>query len=203
MTQNRRKFLQTIGVSSLAVSSLAKPAFSAPVLPPNINHIGPIEGFTPQIGTLVTMLDWISNSVLAYHSELNVEQLDFIFDEDANSIGSLMMHLAATEVIYQDITFHALDDFSPENAKKWSTAMNLGEKARQEIKGNTLSFYKDAYAKVRVETKKQLKKREDDWLLGGETKDWNWNNYCKWFHVVEHYANHRGQMTWIMKRLPA
>lgn len=202
MTQNRRKFLQTIGIGSLASSGIVIPSLASLNSPPNINHIGPLEGFTPQIGTLISMLDWISNSVISYHSSLSTEQLDFIFDEDANSIGSLMLHLAATEVIYQDLTFHGLDDFSPENAKKWGTAMNLGEKARKEIKGNPLSFYKNAYAEVRAETKKQLKKREDDWLLGGETKDWNWNNYCKWFHVVEHYANHRGQMTWIMKRLP-
>ena len=47
-----------------------------------------------------------------------------------------------------------------------------------------------------------MKQRDDAWLLAGETKDWDWNNYCKWFHVTEHYANHRGQMTWYAKRLP-
>jgi hypothetical protein len=28
------------------------------------------------------------------------------------------------------------------------------------------------------------------------------NNFCKWFHVCEHEANHRGQMIEIRKRLP-
>jgi len=51
---------------------------------------------------------WLSNSVISYNSKLSTEQLDFVFDEESNSIGSLMLHLAAVEVIYQDITFHDL-----------------------------------------------------------------------------------------------
>lgn len=202
MKYNRRNFIGALGATSL-VSTLSPFDASATLLSEdNINHVGPMKGYTPQVGSLVSMLDWISNSVIQYHNRLSIEQLDYLFDDDANSIGALMMHLAATEVIYQDITFHGLDDFSSENKKKWGTAMGLGKQARKEINGNPVSFYEDIYTEVRNETKKQLKTRDDKWLLGGETEDWNWNNYCKWFHVVEHYANHRGQMTWIMKRLP-
>lgn len=168
----------------------------------NINHIGPMTGFTPQIGTLISMLDWVSNTVIGYHKKLSIEQLDHLYDKDANSIGALMLHLAATEVIYQDITFRNLNDFSAENKIKWNVAMELGENARKQIKGNPLSYYKEAIDEVRAATKAEMGKRNDDWLLSGETKDWDWNNYCKWFHVTEHYANHRGQMTWIAKRIP-
>ena len=68
----------------------------------NINHIGPQAGYTPQIGTLVSMLDWVSDSVTKYNAKLSTDQLDYLHDKDSNTIGSLMMHLAATEVIYQD-----------------------------------------------------------------------------------------------------
>jgi len=128
--------------------------------------------------------------------------LDYIHDEDSNSIGSLLMHLAATEVIYQDITFSNLEDFTKENKEKWNVAMNLEEDARKQIKGNPLNYYKEAMEEVRAKTKAELKNRDDKWLLSGETKDWDWNNYCKWFHVAEHFANHRGQMTWYAKRMP-
>ncbi|MBK8820464.1 MAG: DUF664 domain-containing protein [Saprospiraceae bacterium] len=161
------------------------------------------KGYTPHIGTLVSMLDWIRDTVFRYHPNLSVAQLDHLHDKDSNTIGALIMHLAATEVIYQDITFENLDDFSPANKEKWSVAMDLGEKARNEIKGNPLSFYRDMYEEVRTKTNAGLDKRDDNWLLSGETKDWDWNNYCKWFHVVEHYANHRGQITWQAKRLPS
>lgn len=202
MKYNRRNFIGALGATSLVGTLSPYTSIGAQPSEDNINHIGPMKGYTPQIGSLVSMLDWISNSVIQYHSNLSIEQLDYLYDDESNSIGALMMHLAATEVIYQDLTFHGLEDFSSENKKKWGTAMGLGKQARKEINGNPVSFYQDLYTEVRNETKKQLKSRDDKWLLSGETEDWNWNNYCKWFHVVEHYANHRGQMTWIMKRLP-
>ncbi len=191
-----------MGLSGTALflpkNGMAKPQH----LDDNINHIGPKQGFTPHIGTLVSMLDWLSNSVIQYNRDMSVEQLDFIYDEESNSIGSLMMHLAAVEVVYQDLTFFGLEDFSTENKQKWGVAMELGETARKEIKGNPLSYYEEAFREVRENTKKGMQTRDDKWLLSGETKEWNWNNYCKWFHVAEHYANHRGQMTWYAKRLP-
>lgn len=201
---DRRKFTQNLGIGlgtfMLPLAGISQPAT---ILDENnLNHIGPRSGFTPQIGTLISMLDWLSNSVIQYNRKLSVEQLDFLFDKESNTIGSLMMHLAATEVIYQDLTFHNLEDFTSENKKKWNIAMELGDDARKEIKGNPLSYYKDMFDEVRATTKAEMKKRDDKWLLSGETKDWDWNNYCKWFHVAEHYANHRGQMTWYAKRLP-
>ena len=202
---NRRQFIGNLAISGLSVGAVALPqaGFAMPVADPgNINHIGPQAGYTPQIGTLVSMLDWVSTSVIAYNSKLTTEQLDYLHDAESNTIGSLMMHLIATEVIYQDITFHGLEDFSPANKGKWEIAMKLDDNARQQIKGNPLSYYKDAIAEVRAVTKDEMKKRDDAWLLAGETKEWNWNNYCKWFHVTEHYANHRGQMTWYAKRIP-
>lgn len=202
---DRRAFIGNLALCSLGtgVITLPQQGLAAPIRDDgNINHIGPKAGFTPQIGTLISMLDWVSDSVIKYNAKLTVEQLDYLHDKDSNTIGSLMMHLAATEVVYQDLTFHDLQDFSAANKAKWEVAMKLEENARQQIKGNPLSYYKEAIDEVRATTKAEMKKRDDAWLLAGETKDWDWNNYCKWFHVTEHYANHRGQMTWYAKRAP-
>jgi uncharacterized damage-inducible protein DinB len=203
---DRRSFIRNIGLSSLGASTLILPRYgNANNLfkdDSNINHIGPKEGFSPQIGTLISMLDWLSNSVINVTNKLTVEQLDYLHDENSNSIGSLLLHIAAVEVIYQDMTFHDLQDFSSENKLKWNVAMELGNDAHTKIKGNNIQYYFEAMNEVRNQTKLEMKKRDDVWLLGGETKDWNWNNYCKWFHVTEHFANHRGQMTWYKKRLP-
>jgi hypothetical protein len=203
---DRRNFIKNIGLTALGTSTLILPRYgNANNLYTdslNINHVGPQEGFTPQIGTLVSMLDWLSSSVVRATKKLTVEQLDYHHDKDSNSIGSLMLHIAATEVVYQDMTFHDLKDFSPENKAKWNVAMDLGADAQAKIKGNNLEYYIEAMNEVRNQTKLEMKKRDDAWLLGGETKDWDWNNYCKWFHVAEHFANHRGQMTWYKKRLP-
>jgi uncharacterized damage-inducible protein DinB len=202
---NRRSFVGNLSMIGMGSSAMFLPqtSFAKPqTLEDNINHIGPKEGYSPHIGTLVSMLDWLSNSVISYNSKLSTEQLDFVFDEESNSIGSLMLHLAAVEVIYQDITFHDLEDFTDVNKEKWGVAMDLGQEAQEQIKGNSLTYYEDAFMEVRETTKKEMKLRDDKWFLSGETKDWDWNNYCKWFHVAEHYANHRGQMTWYAKRLP-
>lgn len=203
---SRRDFINVFGISTLTAGALVLPqqGNAVPVLfkDDNINHIGPLEGYAPQIGTLISMLDWISNSVISVTKKLSVQQLDYMHDKDSNSIGSLMMHVAATEVIYQDITFDNLEDFSKGNKAKWKVAMDLGESARLQIKGNNLAYYTDAMHEVRAKTKTEMKNRNDEWLLSGETKEWNWNNYCKWFHVTEHFANHRGQITWYSKRLP-
>lgn len=204
-TYNRRKFVSSMAAYGIGAGALVLPhagLANSAMVDRNINHIGPKEGFTPHIGTLLSMLDWVSDSVIKYNSKLTVEQLDYLHDKESNTIGSLMMHLAATEVVYQDLTFHDLKDFSDANKTKWNVAMKLEENAREQIKGNPLSYYKDAIDEVRATTKAEMKKRDDTWLLSGETKDWDWNNYCKWFHVTEHYANHRGQMTWYAKRMP-
>lgn len=203
---DRRKFISNLSITTLGVGGLILPRYSNAnnfgLIDKNINHIGPIDGYSPQIGTLISMLDWLSDTVIRYNNKLTIDQLDYIHDAESNTIGSLMNHVAAVEVIYQDITFKNLDDFAPENKIKWNVAMELGKDAKEKIKGNPLSYYKDMIEEVRNTTKLEMKKRDDDWLLSGETKDWNWNNYCKWFHVAEHFANHRGQMTWYAKRLP-
>ena len=204
-TTDRRKFIGMIGLSAAAGTLLIPgkiTARPAALIDESINHIGPRSGYTPQIGTLISMLDWISDSVVRVTKGMTVAQLDYLHDKDSNTIGSLIMHLAATEVIYQDITFRNLNDFSKENKEKWGVAMELGDEARQKIKGNQLDYYVKAMNAVREETKAEMKKRNDEWLLSGATKEWDWNNYCKWFHVTEHFANHRGQITWYSKRIP-
>ena len=203
---SRRKFISVAGISTVAASNLILPGLgnahsSETVVDDNINHIGPKKGFTPQIGTLISMLDWLSDSVIRVTKNLTVEQLDYLHDDDSNSIGSLMMHVAATEVVYQDMTFFNLEGFSKKNKDKWNVAMELGKDAQTIIKGNKIDYYVEAMNEARATTKLEMKKRDDKWLLSGQTKDWDWNNYCKWFHVAEHFANHRGQMTWYRKRL--
>ena len=104
---DRRKFMGMVGVSTLTASlflpgqSCAQPAKSSDN---NINHIGPMAGYAPQIGTLISMLDWISDSVIRATKNFTVDELDRLHDKDSNSIGALMLHVAATEVVYQEIT---------------------------------------------------------------------------------------------------
>jgi uncharacterized damage-inducible protein DinB len=171
----------------------------------DISIIHPVEGYFPQIGILVSMLNWIRASVIHATKDLTQSELDFQMDARSNSIGALLLHLAATDVVYQDMTFHGVKGFSEANKKKWGVAMELGEEARKQIKGNNLDYYLTTLQEVREKTLSEFKKRDDKWFSEVDPSFFGkkpTHTFCKWFHVCEHEANHRGQIALIRKRLP-
>jgi len=185
--------------------SIAKPA---PVEVTGPNILGPRPGFSPQVGSFVSMLTWMreQNGVLNATKGLSQADLDVLFDQNANSIGALMLHLAATETYYGLNTFDGMkwDSWSDEIKKKWDTAMNLGDEGRKSIKGHDRDYYVNILHEVREKTLAEFRKRDDAWFLA-VLKDPDWgpaNNLCKWFHVCEHEAHHTGQIALLRKRLP-
>ena len=70
--------------------------------------VGPKKGFTPEIGTLTSMMLFTRTQVLTSAKGLSTEQLDFLLDSKANRIGALLMHLAAVETYYQLHTFEGI-----------------------------------------------------------------------------------------------
>lgn len=170
------------------------------------NIIGPREGFSPQVGTLLSMMTWMRGVILRPVKGMTIEQLDYVHDKNSNSIGAMLFHLAATERFYQIHTFEGIPwgDWSEKDLERFDVAMRLGEEARKTIKGNNLDFYLNILAEVRENTIKGFKTRNDNWLLSVD-ENWGWgptNNYCKWFHVCEHESNHNGQIKYIKSRLP-
>ena len=161
-----------------------------------------IPGFTPQIGRLVVMMNYARQTTLEAVAGLTVSQLDHFQDPDSNSIGALLAHIAAVDAAYQVHTFEGRD-FTEEERRRWSAALDLGERARREIRGHPLEHYRTLLETVRARTLGELSRRTDDWLY--EQSSWGGtpaNNYFKWFHVMEDEINHRGQIRWLRKRLP-
>ena len=202
---SRRHFLMTATAFTAGVSGLLlpQPALSEDT---DVNLIGPKKGYSPQIGTLVSMMTWMRNVVLSSVKGMSQKDLDYLFDANSNTIGSLLMHLAATDRIYQINTFEAnsLKELPASYKEKWGVAMELGEPARKMIKGHDLDYYLSLLSETREQTLSEFRKRDDDWLLAVD-KAWGWgptNNYCKWFHVCEHESNHNGQIKFLKKRLP-
>jgi len=208
---DRRNFIKkssllAFGSSSLLGFSNSSSTFNS-FTQDGINIVGPKEGYSPQIGTLVSMLNWMRMVILNPVKGMSVQDLDYVIDDKANSIGAMLWHLAATERFYQIHTFEGKKwgDWSKEDDEMWSTAMGLGDNARKEIKGNELEFYLEKLESVRAHTLEELAKRDDDWLMAVD-EEWPWgptNNYCKWFHVCEHESNHNGQFKFIKSRLPS
>ena len=162
--------------------------------------IGDIPGFTPQIARLVSMMNYVRHTTISAVEGLTVNELDYLNGSNSNSIGSLLLHIAAAEAGYQAATFDKRE-LNDEEKHEWGTALALGEKARQEIKGHALDYYLNKLEQVRTKTLSELASRDDQWLdeqtsFGNDNKV---NNYFKWFHVFTHEVNHRGQIR-LLKR---
>lgn len=160
--------------------------------------IEPVEGYSPQIGVLVSMLEDMKFRVERTVKSMDTESIDYIFDEQANSVGSLIMHLAATEVLYQALTFDKRE-LSQEEHAKWDAAQNLGEEARETFRGKDVQHYLEEFDKVRQRTLELFKTKDDAWLA--EMND-NMNNHWAWYHVMEHQSSHLGQILLMKKRIP-
>ena len=72
------------------------------------SFFGPRSGYSTQIGFLVSQLNWMRTVVLSRLQSLSVEELDWRPHPDANSIGALLMHLAAADVQYGLNTFNGV-----------------------------------------------------------------------------------------------
>jgi hypothetical protein len=115
--------------------------------------IGDVPGFTPQIGRLVSMMNYARSTTIGAVAGLGVD-------------------------------------------------VDLGERARNEIRGHELDHYMDSLAQVRAKTLVELGQRDDRWLeeetsFGSGQRV---NNYFKWFHVMGREINHRGQIRWLRTR---
>jgi uncharacterized damage-inducible protein DinB len=165
--------------------------------------IGPKPGFTPEIGTLTSMLAFTRMQVLHNVKGMSQQDLDYLFDAKANTIGALLLHLAATETYYGMNSFGGMkwNSWSDDVKKKWDIPMNLDEPARKAIKGHSLDYYLNILHESREKNLAEFKKRDDKWLTAIDA-EMGMNNYGKWFHVAEHESNHDGQIKFLKSRLP-
>ena len=163
--------------------------------------ISDVDGFAPQIGRLVSMMNYVRSTTVSAVAGAGLDELDYLHDSRSNSIGALLLHIAATEVGYQVATF---DDrpLNDEELTEWGAAVALGEHARAEIRGRELDYYLGILERVRARTLAEFARRDDRWLEIRATMSsgQDVNNYFKWFHVLSHELNHRGQIRWLRTR---
>jgi uncharacterized damage-inducible protein DinB len=167
----------------------------------NLFLIGDLPGFTPQIGRLVSMMNYVRSTTLQAVAGLGVDELDYLHDPRSNSIGALLSHIAAAEVGYQAATFD-VRDLNPDEKERWGAVFELGDRARAEIRGHELDHYVGRLEQVRAKTLEELARRDDRWLdeQTSMKSGQKVNNYFKWFHVIGHEINHRGQIRWLRSR---
>jgi uncharacterized damage-inducible protein DinB len=204
---NRRNFFRA-ATTLVATTALPSLATASPLAEDkSIYMIGPMEGYSPQIGTLVSMLNYNRHAIHQIVKSMTQQEMDYLHDDKSNTIGGMLLHLGATEKYYQINTFEGRQEYNDEEKKIWNAPMSLGDLGRKEIKGHDLKYYWDIITEVRQKTLEEFKKKDDAWLLAVDP-EWTkqekveFNTYWKWFHVCEHEANHRGQISWLKSRLP-
>ena len=162
-------------------------------------EIKPEKGYTPQIGIMVDMLEDLKDRISEITRDLDQAETDYLFDDNANSIGALIMHLVATEAYYQVETLEGRT-WTDEEAEFWEIGGGLGEKSRDKLKGKPIKYYLDLWDQVRKKTLEGLKAKDDAWFAA--SIDERMNNHWAWFHILEHSANHMGQIALVKNRLP-
>ena len=170
---------------------------------PDNYKIGGTAGYTSAIADLVSMMNYARSTTLDTVEGLTVSQLDHLHDSESNSIGGLLLHFAAVEHYYAALSFQGRG-LTEEETAYWGAALDLGQPGRENIRGHDLNFYLEKLAAVRARTLAELAQKDDEWLrteamLGTLPS----NHYFMWFHVFEDEINHRGQIRWLRKRLPA
>lgn len=164
-------------------------------------RIEPLPGYAPTIGRLVAMLTFARTTTVEAVEGLAVAELDHLHDEASNSIGALLAHVAAVEGWYQRLTFDEREPTAAEEAPRLA-ALDLGERARREIRGRALGAYLAELEQVRAATLAAFAERDDDWLERPLAARPEMNAHWAWFHVAEDEISHRGQIRWLRARLP-
>ncbi len=158
-----------------------------------------VEGYSPKIGVMVYMLEDLKDRITEQVEDLDQSEVDFMYDANANSIGALIMHLVSTESYYQIATLEGRE-WTEKERIRLGMAGELSEKTKNILKGKPIQDYLDLWDEVRKKTLKELKTKDDDWFTSNIEEGLNYHYI--WYHVMEHSANHMGQIATVKNRLP-
>jgi len=162
-------------------------------------ELKPSKGYSPQIGLMVYMLEDLKDRITQQVKDLDQSQIDFLYDANANSIGSLIMHLVSTESYYQIATLEGRE-WTEDERIKFGMAGELNKEVKSMLKGKPVGYYLDLWDEVRKKTLNGLKTKDDTWFSSNLEEGLNYHYI--WYHVMEHSANHMGQIATVKNRLP-
>lgn len=159
----------------------------------------PAEGYSSNIGLMVSMLEDLKVRITEQVKDLSQTETDFEFDDNANSIGALVMHLISTEAYFQIETLENRQ-WTDEEQKRFGVGAGLNETSKPQLKEKPIEHYLDLWNEVRQKTMAGLKTKDDAWFASAV--DDGMNYHWAWYHVMEHQANHMGQIALVKNRLP-
>ena len=175
---------------------------------PEITTCDPAPGFSPGIGRYVTQLGETRRGLLHEVGDLTPEQLSWHPDEQTESIGTQLLHVAAVEWswVFQEIYRRPDEDYDG-----WEEALPIRLGPAQ-VSGQPLSYFTERLERVRGEvldalrelTDEDLSRLVEDASPGPEDEPGSRLYSIDWilFHLVEHEAHHAGQVELLARLLP-
>ncbi|MCH9032437.1 MAG: DinB family protein [candidate division Zixibacteria bacterium] len=166
--------------------------------------ITPIPGLTPRVGAYLAQMEDVSEQTKKYVADLNPAQLAWYPNDKVESIGTLLLHIAAAERswIGEDIMRKEMDE------EEWKLAFPIRLGIAQ-VSGEELDYYLEIMDRTRKETFDCLRALTDDDLAReiapldpGDAANAGKRFTIEWilYHLIEHEAHHKGQIA-VMKRL--
>ena len=166
--------------------------------------IAAVPGFVPKVGQFVAQLEDVRRQLKKYVEGLTPEQLSWFPNPKVESIGTLLLHIAAVECswIGEDIMRRPMAD-------DWKIAFPIRFGIPQ-ITGQPLDFYLKTLDAVREQTKKDLATLHEDDLPrlitpldpGDPSSTMKFTTEWILYHVIEHEAHHKGQIAVTKRLLP-
>jgi len=162
--------------------------------------IPPLADFAPRVGLYLAQMEDVRQRTKRYVEGLTAEQLAWHPQPNVESIGTLLLHIAAVERswIGEDIERRPMGE-------EWMIGFPIRFSIPQ-ISGKPVAYFFEQLDAVRAETHAALARLTDDDLPraispleGGSTPE---QYTIEWilYHLVEHEAHHKGQIA-VMKRL--
>lgn len=168
------------------------------------HKITSLSPYTTQIGLIVSEINIIRNETLELTKNLSISELDFNFDSQSNSIGTLLLHIATVELKFQ-LDHFLMRSITMSEFRKFGNAAPQNMHKRL-VFGNDYEFYTKNLHEVRQQTLEQLKNVTDDWLYKEVTTSNGTllgNHYYLLKHIIHDELCHQGQIKIILKRLKA
>ncbi len=157
----------------------------------------PAFGYDHQIGLLVAKMNSCRKLLIGQTHDLDVPILDFQVKEGFNTIGTLLMHIAAMELVQQRQTLQ--QNLEQDEYELFGEAIT-GRINTDRYRGKNSEHYLSLLSRVRTQSLDLLKSKPDKWLFEEvQIRNRRYNNYFLWYHLIEDENAHFGQIKLIKK----
>jgi uncharacterized damage-inducible protein DinB len=172
--------------------------------PPRVTSCDPVPGFSPRIGRYVAQLAETRQELLSQTADLTPDQLSWYPNDQVESIGTQLLHVAAIEWSYvlEDIFGRPGEEYDG-----WEEALPL-RLGLPQVRDRPLAYFTDRLDRVREDALAALRGLTDDDLSRlvpvAPTEPVTWVYTVDWalFHLVQHEAHHAGQVELLVRLLP-